>query len=67
MYLGLTHGKIKTNIFKKETLPYVFLCMYLCLPHRRSKICHFEFYIFTFVVELFMLDNANCSFNCSFN
>lgn len=33
MYLGLTHGKIKTNIFKKETLPYVytFACIYVCL------------------------------------
>lgn len=46
MYLGLTHGKIKTNIFKKETLPYVYLCMYLCLHHRRSKICHFELYMY---------------------
>lgn len=42
MYLGLTHGKIKTNIFKKETLP----CVYLCLHHRRSNICHFEFYMY---------------------
>lgn len=46
MYLGLTHGKIKTNIFEKETLPCVYLYMYLCLHHRRSNICHFEFYMY---------------------